>query len=283
MPATSDKASSSLGLLKFVSGGRDSDMPTVPQGATISPVAVRPVIDNTMTLESDPGPFELATKEMVDKFGPVLVILPEVGDIDMVLVELSPLDVYYREKLRLDNHSMTYFSSLPSFEELRLKGYSFELYSSTKDFVSNSFTVLRGTTNELVGSIMDDRMPDSNWYSAQFKLLAYHGQYQSKRDSGNEAGGVGKGYRVDFGACDHNYQQDNMDGIGSTPRTNGGVKCFDELSGIEEVDSVREHLRNYFGSLMDSVQLIVVEIREENGYTRIYDELFREESFAAKV
>jgi hypothetical protein len=69
---------------------------------------------------------------MIDTFGPVLVILPDSGGIDMVIVELSSLDIYYRESLRLDNHSMTYLSSLPSFEDLRRNGSSFEFCSSTK-------------------------------------------------------------------------------------------------------------------------------------------------------
>ena len=176
--------------------GGNTDEAIAPSRETMDKSPYPPLLtadDNKMTIESDSGPFELATKAMIDTFGPVLVILPDSGGIDMVIVELSSLDIYYRESLRLDNHSMTYLSSLPSFEDLRRNGYSFEFYSSTKDFVSNSFTILRGTTNELVGSIMDSEMPESHSYSAQFKLLAHHGDYQSKRDTGNEVGGDRKG------------------------------------------------------------------------------------------
>ena len=141
-----------------------------------------------MSIEEDSGPFHLAMPDKIKTFGPGLVILPDSGDIDMVLVELSPLDVYYREKLRLDNHSMTYLLAVPSFEEMRQQGYSFHFYSATKDFVSELFAVLRGITNKLVVTIMDEVMPKSHSYSAQFKLLAHHGDYQEKRDSVNKAG-----------------------------------------------------------------------------------------------
>jgi hypothetical protein len=43
----------------------------------------------------------------------------------------------------------------------------------TKDFVSDSsFAILRGTTNGIVGSVMDQVMPELHSYSAQFKLSA---------------------------------------------------------------------------------------------------------------
>ncbi len=241
------------------------------------------VVNNKIDIESDPGPFKLALPCKLEAFGPVLVILPNSGDIDMVLVELSPLDVYYRESLRLDNHAMTYLSSLPSFEEMRQRGYSFQFYSSTKDFVSDSFAILRGRTNKIVGTVMDQVMPVTHSYSAQFKLLGHHGDYQSKRDSGNQAGGRGKGYRIDLGACDHNYDGENKNGMGPTPRTNGGVHCFNNHTGIEEIDCSREKLQDFFGSLMDAVQLIVDKVRQDHGYNRIYNDYTREESFAVKL
>ncbi len=178
---------------------------------------------------------------------------------------------------------MTYLLSIPSFDEMRQRGYSFEFYSSTKDFVSDSFAILRGATNETVASVMDLVMPTTHSYSAHFKLLGFHGDYQAKRDAGNQAGGRGKGYRIDLGACDHNYDGENTNGMGPSPRTNGGVKCFEETTGNEEIDSHREKLRDYFGSLMDAIQLVVDKIREDHGYKRIFDDFTREESFAAKL
>ena len=102
-----------------------------------------------------------------------------------------------------------------------------------------------------------------------------------KRDSCNRAGGVGKGYRVDLGACDHNYNGENTTGLAPTPRTNGGVKCFDVRTGDEVIDSAREDHREYFGCQMDAVQLIVDKVRQENGYKRIFNDFTREESFAS--
>jgi hypothetical protein len=142
LPAASNP-SGRKSFVKFVaSGGRG---PTgVVQDIDIQ-VAANPVqTGRVVAIEEDPGPFQLASLEKVKGLGPVLVIIPESGAIDMVLVELSPLDVYYREKLRVDEHSMTYLSSLPSFNELREAGRTFQFYSSKKDYVSNSFAVLRG-------------------------------------------------------------------------------------------------------------------------------------------
>jgi hypothetical protein len=47
------------------------------------------VIDNKMAVEADPGPFKLAAAEKLEAFGPVLVVLPDNGFVDVVLVELS--------------------------------------------------------------------------------------------------------------------------------------------------------------------------------------------------
>ena len=100
-----------------------------------------------MAIEDDTGPFGLATTQMVEVFSPVLVILPHSGSIDLVIVGLTPLDVYYSFGLRLNSHLMTYLSALPSFDEMKRKGYSFEYYSATKDYVSESFVILRGGSN----------------------------------------------------------------------------------------------------------------------------------------
>jgi hypothetical protein len=277
LAATSHPSTRKIGILKFVSGGRNRD------AMMTAPVSPPSVIDNKMAIEADPGPFKLASAEKVEAFGPVLVILPEAGGVDIVIIELSPFDIYYREKLRLDSHSMTYLASIPSFEELRRRGYSFQFYSSRKDYVSDSFAILRAATNETVASVMDLVMPRTHSYSAHFKLLGFHGDYQARRDAGNQAGGRGKGYRIDLGACDHNYEGENTSGMGPSPRTNGGVKCFEEKTGNEEIDSSREKLRNYFGSLMDGIQLVVDKVREDHGFKRIFNDFTREEAFGAKL
>jgi hypothetical protein len=74
-----------------------------------------------------------------------------------------------------------------------------------------------------------------------------------------------------------------MNGMGPTPRTNGGVKCFDEVTGRKEIDSSREELRNYFGCLMDAIQLIVDKVRLQHGFKQIFDDYTRDESFAEKL
>ena len=111
----SEPSSRRLGVLKFMSGGRGNE-----ETATNAPTPkVAAVANNQMAIGDDPGPFELALLEKLKLFGPVLVIMPEEGDADAVLVELSPLDVCCREKLRLDGHSMTRLTSVPSFDEMR--------------------------------------------------------------------------------------------------------------------------------------------------------------------
>ena len=127
------------------------------------------------------------------------------------------------------------------------------------------------------------QLPSSHNCSTHFKLLAHHGECQENRDSGNKAGGVGEGCRVDLGACDHDHDNENMSGTGPTPRTNGGVKCFEELTRTELIDSSREDLRNYFGSLMDAIQLTVDKVRDQHGFKRIFDDCTQEECFAAKL
>jgi hypothetical protein len=155
---------------------------------------------------------------------------------------------------------------------MRKVGYSFQFYSSKKDFVSDSFAILHGETNETVAAVMDKVMPTSHSYSAHFKLLGHHGDYQARQDYGYQAGGLGKGYRINLGACDHNYDGENTNGMGPSPRTNGGVKCFEENTGNKEIDSSREKLRDYFGSIMDAIQLVVDKVRKDHGYKRIFDD-----------
>jgi hypothetical protein len=249
------------------------------------PLNPPPDVDNKMAIEADPGPcFNLAAPEKLEAFGPVLIIFPDSGDINMVLVELSPLDVYYRERLRLDQHSMMYLSSVPSFEEMRRRGYSIQFYASKNNFVSDSFAILRKTTNIIVGTIMDQVMPASHNYSTQFKLLGHHGEYQEKRDFGNQAGALAKGTESTLGRAITTTMERIQTEWVPTPRTtNGGVKCFNELTGNEDIDSSREELRDYFGAQMDAVQLIVDKVREDHGYKRIYNDCTREEAVAAKL
>jgi hypothetical protein len=67
---------------------------------------------------------------------------------------------------------------------------------------------------------------------------------------------ISQGCQIDFGCCDHSYKGENKHGLGPTPRTNDGVKCFKKVTGNEEIDSHREELRNYFGAQMDAIQRV---------------------------
>jgi hypothetical protein len=269
--ADSDPSLRKLGPLKFVDGGdvplaETTDDPEAPTTGIV-PETPRPDVDNKMAIEDDLGPFNLVAPKKLESLGPVLVILPESGGVDIVLIELSPVDVCCREKLRVDEHSMTCLSAVPSFEDMRLRGSNFQFHSSKKDYVSDSFAVLHGATNSTVATVMDEVMPSAHNCSAHFKLLARHREHQVNRDSGNKAGGDGKGCRIDLGACDHNYDGENYSG----------------MTGDQELDSSREPLRNYFGSLMDAVLVIVDRVREDHCCKRIYDDHTREESFASKL
>jgi hypothetical protein len=284
LPATSDSSTRKDSFVKLVAAGPNPDTTmAVSQESTETNLPLQPDLDDDIGIEDDPGPFQLASPEKVAGFGPVLVIFPESGDIDIVLVEVSPLDVYYRERLRLDVHAMTYLTNVLSLKEMRRKGYNFQFYSAKKDCVSESFAVLRGISNRSVGTIMDEVLPASHSFSAHFKLLGHHGEYQEKRDDGNLTGGVGKGYRIDLGCCDHNYKGENSHGLGHTPRTNGGVKCFKKVTGNVEINSQREELRNYFGAQMDAIQLIVDQVRKDHGYPIIYNDSQRELANAAQL
>jgi hypothetical protein len=130
---------------------------------------------------------------------------------------------------------------------------------------------------------MDEVLPASHSFSAHFKLLGHHGEHQEKRDDGNLKGGVGKGHQIDLGCCDHNCKGENTHGLGPTPRTNGGVKCLNKVTGNVEIDSHREELRIYFGAQMDAIQLTVDKVREEHGYSRIYNDPQRELANAAEL
>jgi hypothetical protein len=166
---------------------------------------------------------------------------------------------------------------------MRQKGSNFQFCSSEKDFVSDSFATLRGESNAIVGAIVDSVMPTSHNCSTRFKLLGHHGEHQENRASGNKAGGAGEGHRIDLGARDHDRDAENMNGIGPTPRTNGGVKCFDELTGTKEIDVSREDLQNCFGSLLEAIQLTVDKVRDQRGLKRIFDDFTRDESSAAQL
>jgi hypothetical protein len=267
--------------LDFVSSGRRVD-PAEEKGTTALPalpaIPAPGLRKNTkIAIEDDPGPFESAKPENVQQFGPVLVIVPDDGSIDYVMVELSPFDVYYREKLRVDNHSMTYLSLLPSFDEMKDQGFTFQFYSSKKDYVSDSFAILRGLSNPIVASvIMDSTIPDFHDFKALFELLGRHGELQPSRDDGNK---TGAGYRIDLGACDHSFSGENLSGLGPTPKTNGGFKCF-EKTGHAEKDARLPELRAYFASMADAVQSIVDKVRHKHGFTRIFDDILREEAYA---
>jgi hypothetical protein len=263
--------------LDFVSHGR-SVKPQGEKGTNTLPDIPVPGVSNTkMALEDDPGPFQTADPEKVEHLGPVLVIVPEDGAIDYVLVELSPFDVYYREKLRVDNHSMTYLSLLPTFDEMKEQGFTFHFYSAKKDYVSHSFAILRGLSNPTVASvIMDSSIPEFHDFKALFEFLGRHGEHQPSRDAGNK---TGKGYRIDLGACDHSFSGENLTGLGPTPKTNGGFKYFEKTGDAEE-DARLPELLAYFGSMTDAVQLIVDKARHKFGFKRIFDDILREEAFA---
>jgi hypothetical protein len=181
-------------LLKFVSGGRNAVAMTGPQQPTNLPVNWPSDVDkNKMAVEADPGPFKAAAPNELEAFVPVLVIVPEANDVNIVLFELSPVDVCHREKLQLDNHSMTHLSSVPNSNEMRQGGHGFQFCSANKDFMSDSFALLHGATNETVAAVMDLVVPTSHCCSAHFKLLGHHGDCQERQDSGDQqAGGLFK-------------------------------------------------------------------------------------------
>jgi hypothetical protein len=142
-------------------------------------------LDDDIGIEDDSGPFELASHAKVAAFRPVLVTFPESGDFDVVLVEVSPLDVCHRERLLAEIHAMTHLTKVLAVEDMRIRGHSFQFLSAKKDCVSESFAILRGVTNRSVGTIMDEVLPASHSFSAHFKLLGHHGEHQVKRDDGN--------------------------------------------------------------------------------------------------
>jgi hypothetical protein len=127
------------------------------------------------------------------------------------------------------------------------------------DHVSDSFAVLRRETCGTVGAVMDPVMPStchtatvptsSCWVSVM-EITKKHKTLVTRR------GGMGKGCRIYLlGACDHNCNGVNGNSMGPTPRTNGGVQCFDRKTGNKGLDSHREELCNCFGSPMDAVKL----------------------------
>ncbi len=237
---------------------------------------------NKVAIQDDPGPFELAASGKVEEYGPVLVIVPLEESVDFVIVELSPIDVHHREKLRVDKHSMTYLSLLPTFDQMKAQGLTFQFYSAKKDYVSDTFAILCGLSNTTVASVMDSAMPESHNFQAHFVFLGRHGEHSPSRDAGNKTGGEGQGCQIDLGACDHNFTGDNPNGLGPAPKTNGGFKCFKVIGDAENDDHIKE-LRACFGSMMDAVQRTVDEVRDQFGFRRIFDDIMREESFAAPL
>jgi hypothetical protein len=285
LPASHDSSTRLDKFVKLVVAAAPNPDTTVAvsQESTETNHPLPPDLDGDIGIEDDPGPFELASPEKVAALGPVLVIFPESGDFDVVLVEVPPLDVCHRERLQADGHAMTCLTNVLIMEDMRRMGHNFQFFSAKKDYVSESFAILRGVTNRSVGTIMDEVLPASHSFSAHFKWLGRHGEHQEKRDDGNLTGGVGKGHRIDLGCCDHNNKGENTHGLGPAPRTNGGVKCFKKVTGNMEIDSHREELRNYFGAQMDAIQLIVDKVREEHGYSRIYNDPQRELANAAQL
>jgi hypothetical protein len=219
-------------------------------------------------MENDPGPFQSATPEKVAEFGPVfLVAFLESGDVNIMLsLRCLPL-MRCRERLRPDQHAMKHLTSVPSLEEMTRMGHNFQFHTAKKDVVSESHAILRGVSNKTVGTKMDQVMPASHSCSAHFKLLGHHGECQEKWDAGNLTGGLGKGCQIDLGACNHNCKGENAKGMGPTPRTDGGVKCFSAVAGNEEINPHQEQLRDCFGAQMDAVQLTVdkVHCRHQGG------------------
>jgi hypothetical protein len=90
----------------------------VSQESTETNHLLPPDLDDDVGIGDDPGPFELASPEKVAAFGPVLVMFPESGDFDVVLVEVSPLDLRCRERLRPDVHAMTHLTNVLSLEDV---------------------------------------------------------------------------------------------------------------------------------------------------------------------
>jgi hypothetical protein len=133
----------------------------VSQESTETNHPLPPDLDDDIGIEDDPGPFKLASPEKVAAFRPVLVTFPESGTFDIVLVEVSPLDVCCRERIRPDVHAMIHLSNVLSFEDMRRKGCNFQFCSAQRDYVSESFAILPGVTNR-----SDEVLPASHRFSA---------------------------------------------------------------------------------------------------------------------
>ncbi len=142
---------------------------------------------------------------------------------------------------------------------MKAQGLTFQFYSAKKDCVLDTFAILRGLSNTTVASVMDSAMPESHNFKAHFVFLGRHGEHSPSQDAGNKTGGKGQGCRIDLGACDHNFTGDNPNGLGPTPKTNGGFKCF-KVIGDAENDGHIEELLACFGSMMDAVQRTVDDV-----------------------
>jgi hypothetical protein len=167
-PPPVDREALTAQILDFVKGGRDSAITEDPAATEEPPGGSNDESNGSNgsigAIEDDLGPFSLAGDTEVSKLKPVLLILPESGDVNVVIIELSPLDVYYRHKLRVDRHAMTYLDKIPSFDQLCAQGCNFQFFSASKDHVSDSFGILRGARNKIVTKVMDNLLPDSIQY-----------------------------------------------------------------------------------------------------------------------
>jgi hypothetical protein len=98
LPASCDSSTRLDEFVKLVAAATNPDTTVaVSQESTETNHPLPPDLDDDVGIEDDPGPFELASPEKVAAFGPVLVMLPESGDIGAVLVEVSPLELEVKE------------------------------------------------------------------------------------------------------------------------------------------------------------------------------------------
>jgi hypothetical protein len=113
--------------LDFVKGGRDSAITEDPAATEEPPGGYNDESNGSIgAIEDDPGPFSLVGETGVSKLKTVLLlILPESGDVNVVIIELLLLDIYYRHKLQVDRHAMTYLDKIPSFDQLCAQGCNF--------------------------------------------------------------------------------------------------------------------------------------------------------------
>jgi hypothetical protein len=85
-------------------------------------------------------------------------------------------------------------------------------------------------------------------------------------------GFVAAGSNQCFPLRDHDFSGENQNGVGLTPKTNDGFKCFD-VTGKENNNSHLAELLVCFGSMMDAVQLTVDEVQGKFGCKRMFDDI----------